>query len=335
MKIHLPQFIAVFWLLAQMGVQALNPTEVEGQVAVDVDRSKPVWTIMVTNHSAQKLSYEMLGTVPRGLGLEVWDIDGNSEGLRIHAEDLAKFLNVDGFPASISEIPPGKSQEFRLDRKSMSTTDDMTLAKWERAKRIGYYKCRVFFGVYASRMMSISPEPRPQDQVDMDPDETAATGLPDAGEGSKEGEPFGFRLRRMLNDKKLALVDWNRGSDKEGEYHIDYLTCEKAEFDRMAPWDGSKVLEMPMHDLVTRAHEIARQKFQQCRFAGLMINPCGDAASKRYVTFSFEEDRDEIMVQLLLNGATVKTTRLGVTKEQYAQLEEYGIPQLRESNPHD
>lgn len=328
MKIHLPQFTAVFWLLAQMGVQALNPTEVEGQVAVEVDRSKPVWTITVTNRSTQKLSYEMLGTVPRGLGLEVWDIDDNSEGLRIHAEDLARFMNVDGFPASISEIPPGQSQEFRLDRKSMSTTDDMTLAKWERAKRIGHYRCRVFFGVYASRMMSVSPEPRSIDQVDVDPD--ARTGLPDSGDRSKEGEPFGFRLRRMLKDKKLALVDWNRGSDKEGEYHVDYLTCEKAEFDRMAPWDGSKPLEMPMHDLVIRAHEIARQKLQQCRFAGLMIDPCRDAASKRFVTFSFEDERDDIMVQLLLNGAPVKTTRLGVTKEQYAQLEEYGIPQLRE-----
>jgi hypothetical protein len=80
MKIHISQFIALFWLFAQMGVHALNPAEVEGQVTVEVDRSKPVWIVTVTNHSAQKLSYEMMGKVPRGLGLEVWDPD-NCDGV--------------------------------------------------------------------------------------------------------------------------------------------------------------------------------------------------------------------------------------------------------------
>ncbi|MFT5109689.1 MAG: hypothetical protein ACI8XO_002054 [Verrucomicrobiales bacterium] len=46
-----------------MGVQAFDPTEVDGAVTVEVDRSKPIWAIKVKNHSNLELNYEMMGKV--------------------------------------------------------------------------------------------------------------------------------------------------------------------------------------------------------------------------------------------------------------------------------
>ncbi len=125
----------------------MDPTEVDGVVAVEVDRTERVWAVEVTNGSKQKLRYEMMGKVPRGLGLEVWDPENIEYGVRVHAESLADFLNIDGVPADIREIAPGASEKFLLNLESMSATSDLALAKWERAKRIGHYDCRVFFGV--------------------------------------------------------------------------------------------------------------------------------------------------------------------------------------------
>jgi hypothetical protein len=62
----------------------------------------------------------------------------------------------------------------------------------------------------------------------------------------------------------------------------------------------------------------------------MQINPCEDDDTKHYASVYFADDRDEIVIDLLLNGSTTKTTKLTVTKEQYKQLEDYGIPKIRE-----
>lgn len=126
-----------------------------GNITVVVDRSEPTWKVTVTNASDEALTYEMMGKVPRGLGVELWEDDA---GIRIHAEDLAKYLNVDGFPAGLQKIEPKSSVTFRLNPKSMSATDHTQLEKWQNIEKTGNYVRRVFFGVYASRLMSVSPE---------------------------------------------------------------------------------------------------------------------------------------------------------------------------------
>lgn len=311
-------------MLIPSDVVAMEPTQVDGAVSIDVDSSKPVWPVTVTNRSEDTLSYEMMGKVPRGLGLELWEDEGS--GVRIHAEDLAESLNVDGFPADIREIPPGKSEVFQLDPRSMSATDATALAKWRRAERLGSYQCRVVFGVYSSRLITVSPPERRRVRKDEDQTEDAPPPVPD-GE-----ELFGLRLRRMLDGKKLALVDWNLGSDNEDEHHLTYTTCAKDDFERMAPWDGSSAAGKAMHELVAAARERARRDFPQCTFEGLMVQPCEDDPSKRFVSVWFRDRSlpawDDITIHLLLNGAATKTTRLPVTAEQAGELSEYRIPKL-------
>ncbi len=320
MKKYWFHLIAAFWLMTQSGLQALDPTEVDGFVSVEVDRSKAVWEITIANHSSQKLSYEMMGKVPRGLGMELWEPDVSASVIRLHAGDLAQYLGVDGFPADIREILPGKAQVFQLDPRSMSTTDATTFAKWKRAERMGYYDCRVVFGIYASRLISVSPEDKPANSSKVDQPKITAI------EDSNEGGLFGIRLRRILNEKGLALVSWHRGSDRKGEYHISYTTCAKADLGRMASWDGSKAVGLELHPLVTRAHEIARQKIAGCGFDGLIIDPCEDDGSKFYASIYFSDDQEDIVINLLLNGSPTETTRLSLTQEQYQELAEYEIP---------
>lgn len=329
---HILLLLAILCLLTQGRVQAYDPTEVNGVVTIKVDRTKPVWTITVTNHSAQKLSYEMMGKVPRGLGLELWDMWDGSGGMQIHAEDLAESLNVDGFPANIREISPGKSQVFQLNPKSMSTTDDMALAKWERAKRIGYYNCRVFFGVYASRLMSVAPRESAKDQQGNGEPKPPPAWLADEGAGDANDGILGFRLRRMLDNENLSLVSWHRGSGREGDYHITYTTCRKSDLEVMVPLNENKPMDLPLSKLIAKAQTIARQKIRDCSFKGLIIDPCEDDSSKYYAKLYFADDRDDTAVSLLMNGASTNTTRLPVTEEQYKELAEYRIPKLREQN---
>lgn len=155
MKTLRPILAATIWLFAQTGSQAYDPTKVDGIVTVSVDRSEPVWKVVVSNTSDQELTYEMMGKVPRGLGIELWN---DEVGSRIHAEDLAKFLNIDGFPADLRKLEPKASVTFLLDPKSMSSTDSKKLEEWKKIERMGYYDCRVFFGIYASRLISVSPK---------------------------------------------------------------------------------------------------------------------------------------------------------------------------------
>ncbi len=314
------------WLVMQMGVPALDPTEVNGAVTVEVDRSQPVWSVTVTNHSTEKLSYEMMDKVPRGLGMEVWVEDEKHGGLRIHAENLA-FMNMDGFPADIRAIEPGKSEKFQLDPKSMSTADERIRAGWERAKRIGYYDCRVVFGNYASRLMSVSPAEKPKKQGQ--DGKSAPAWFSDAVKDSKDGELVGMRLRRKLNAEQRSIVHWHHGSESNGEDYIEFTTCAKADIDKMAPWDGSKPAELALHELVIRAKMIAREKdaaFQFVALNSIVIEPCEDDLSKHYAYISLESKDDEVTIELLLNGAPLETTRLRVTEEQREEFSEYRIP---------
>ncbi len=316
--------IFTFWLLTHMGVLAFDPTEVNGSVTVEVDRTKPMWIITVTNLSDEKLRYEMMGKVPRGLGIELWDLDHKHGGIRVHAEDLAKSLNIDGFPADLREIAAGQSEKFLLDPKSMSTTDDTTLLQWKRARDNGYYQCRVFFGMYASRLMNISPADKPKKPDDAENAKPAW--LSDLLKETQEKALTGTRLRHLFNAQKRSLVHWHRGSDRKDEYHVEFTTCAKDDFEKMAPWDGSKPLEMALHEIVTRAQAEARKKDDTFRFFSLYIETCEDDTSKRYASIGFESDDDDVTIELLLNGAPLQTTTLQLTKEQYDELSEYGIP---------
>jgi hypothetical protein len=198
----LPQIISIIWLGFQVGLHAMDPTKVDGVVTVEVDRIARVWAIKVTNGSKQKLSYEMMGQVPRGLGLEVWDPDKSEYGVRVHAENLA-HMNMDVFPADIRVIAPGATEKFQLNQESMSASSDLALAKWERAKRIGYYDCRVFFGEYASRLLSVAPRERDKPPESDKAKDDAPTWLETKHGESGESAIFGFKLRRMLNEKNL------------------------------------------------------------------------------------------------------------------------------------
>ncbi|MBT8038200.1 MAG: hypothetical protein KJO21_11705 [Verrucomicrobiae bacterium] len=309
----------------------MDPTKVDGVVAVDVDRTERVWTVEVTNASKQALRYEMMGKVPRGLGLEVWDPDKAEYGVRVHAENLAQ-MNMDVFPADIREIAPGTSEKFHLNPASMSTTSDLTLAKWERAKRYGYYECRVFFGVYASRLLSVAPRDRLNSPERDKPKEDAPLWSKTKDEENEKNAIFGFKLRRMLNEKSLAIVSWHRGSDSGDDYYITYTTCPKAELEAMKPMDENKTMEIPLPKLIAKAQAIAKKKLKDCTFEGLMINPCEDDDKKHYASVYFVDDRDDTEIDILLNGVTTETTKLSVTKEQYKQLKDYRIPKIREQD---
>jgi len=315
--------IFVLWLLTHMGVLAFDPSEVNGPVTVEVDRSKPAWIVTVTNLSAEKLSYEMMGKVPRGLGIELWDLDNKHGGIRVHAEDLAKSLNIDGFPADIREIAAGQSEKFLLDPKSMSTTDDTTLLQWKRARDIGYYQCRVFFGMYASRLMNVFPADKPKKP---DTEKAEPAWLSDVLKETQEKALTGTRLRHLFNAQKRSLVHWHRGSDRKDEYHVEFTTCAKDDFEKMTPWDGTKPLEIALHELVTRAQAEARKKDDTFRFSSMTIEPCEDDSAKYYASIYFDSDDDDVDIEFLLNGAPVQTMTLRLTKEQYEELHEFGIP---------
>jgi hypothetical protein len=334
-KMKFPQLVSFIWLATQIGLHAMDPTKVDGVVAVEVDQTERVWTVEVTNGSKQKLRYEMMGKVPRGLGLEVWDPENSEYGVRVHAEGLAESLNIDGFPADIREIAPGASEKFQLNPESMSTTSDLALAKWERAKRIGYYDCRVFFGVYSSRLLSVAPKERLNSSDKDKPKEDVSLWLEAKQDESEEGAIFGFKLRRMLNEKNLAIVSWHRGSDRKDQYYITYTTCRKADLDAMERMDESKPMEIPLPKLIAKAELMAKKKLKDCTFEGLIIDPCEDDDAKHYASVYFADDRDDTTINILLNGATTETTKLSVTKEQYKQLEDYGIPKIREQGGAD
>lgn len=330
MKMHFSRLVSIIWLTTQIGLHAMDPTKVDGVVAVEVDQTERVWTVEVTNGSKQTLRYEMMGKVPRGLGLEVWDPDNSEYGVRVHAEGLAASLNIDGFPADIREIAPGASEKFQMNPKSMSTTSDLALAKWERAKRIGYYDCRVFFGVYSSRLLSVAPSERTSHPESDKHKENARSLLDSMPQEKGENALMGFKLRRMMNDRKLALVSWSRGSDKDDEYHITYTTCRKADLEAMMRMEENKTMEITLPQLIAKAEAIAKKDLKDCTFEGLIIDPCEDDNTKHYASIYFAEDRGDMTVEILLNGASTETTKLSVTKEQYKQLEDYGIPKIRE-----
>jgi hypothetical protein len=329
MKLH--QLVSITWLAFHIGLYAMEPTKVDATVTIEVDRTERVWTIKVTNSSKQKLSYEMMDKVPRGLGLEVWDPDKSEYGVRVHAENLAQ-INTDGFPADIREIAPGASEKFQLNPESMSTSSDLALAKWERAKRYGYYECRVVFGVYASRLLSVAPRERDKLPESDKSKDDAPTWLETKHGESGENAIFGFKLRRMLNEKNLAIVSWHRGSDSGDDYHITYTTCPKAGLDAMKPMDENKRMEIPLPKLIAKAELIAKKKLKDCTFEGLIIDPCEDDDTKHYASVYFADDRDDVVIDILLNGATTETTKLTVTKEQYKQLEDYRIPKIRKQD---
>lgn len=311
----------VLWLAAHLFAHAFDPSSVRGVVAVEVDRSKPVWAITVTNQSAEKLSYEMIGKVPRGLGLEVWGSGEDDTAFRVHAEDLAEYLNVDGFPADLREILPGKSATFQINPKSMSATDIETFLKWKKINEDGYYTCRVVFGIYSSRLMEVSPPKNPSKKKSPTPPREAKI-KPD----STSKELYGLQLRQILNDQGLALVSWHRGTDSKGEPYVHLTTCPKAEFDKMAPWDGTQKLEPSLSQLTIEARTIARQVIKNCELDDLAISSCQDDFSKRYVTFWFSHDRDDTSVKLLLNGAPTTSQKINITPEHEEELAKYGIP---------
>lgn len=323
MKFFYFPIIFLLWFFTPIGALAYDPTEVNGSVTVEVDRSKPAWIVTVTNLSDEKLRYEMMGKVPRGLGIELWDLDNKHGGVRIHAEDLAKSLHIDGFPADIREIAAGQSEAFLLDPKSMSTTDDTSLLQWKRARDSGYYQCRVFFGMYASRLMTVSPADKPKKPS---AEKAEPAWLSDALKKTQDKALTGTRLRHLFNAQKRSLVHWNRGSASKDEYHVEFTTCAKDDLEKMAPWDGSKPLEMALHELVTRAQAEARKKDDTFRFFSMLIDPCEDDSAKYYASIYFESDDDDIGIEFLLNGSPLQTTKLRLTKEQYDELSEYGIP---------
>ena len=323
MKFFYFPLIFLLWFFTPIGALAYDPTEVNGSVTVEVDRSKPAWIVTVTNLSDEKLSYEMMGKVPRGLGLELWDLDNKHGGVRVHAEDLAKSLNIDGFPADIREIAAGQSEKFLLDPKSMSTTDDTSLLQWKRARDNGYYQCRVFFGMYASRLMTVSPADKPKKPG---AEKAEPAWLSDALKETQEKALTGTRLRHLFNAQKRSLVHWHRGSKRKDEYHVEFTTCAKDDFEKMAPWDGSKPFEMELHELVKRAQAEAHKKDDTFRFFSMLIDPCEDDAAKYYASIYFESDDDDVAIEFLLNGSPLQTTKLRLTKEQYDELSEYGIP---------
>jgi hypothetical protein len=117
------------------------------QVTISVDRSEPIWLISVTNHGVVSLEYEMMGKVPRGLGIEFWS---GGLGRIVHAENLAELLYTHGNPADMRKIEPGGSEDFKLDPRTTSAEDDDTLERWSRAYDREHYDIRVFFGDFAS-----------------------------------------------------------------------------------------------------------------------------------------------------------------------------------------
>ncbi|MFK7851194.1 MAG: hypothetical protein AB8D78_09475 [Akkermansiaceae bacterium] len=303
---------------------ALEPNEVDENVDVEVDRTESIWKVKVTNRSSEELRYEMMGEVPRGLALELWDFDETETGVRIHAEDLAKYLGVDGFPADIRTIPAGEVETFFLNPKSMSATNKLSLAKWERAKRGRYYQCRVVFGRYSSRMLDVSPKVK----IRKSSNEPEPEWVADLLKNTKEDEPFGFQIRKMLNEKDLALIDWHKGSDRKDVYHASIRTAPKGDFEKLVAHDGTRAASLPLQELVKIAKKAAAKKIEDCEFEGLMVNPSEDDQLKYFYSIYFTNDEDDTEIHLLSNGTIVQDIRIELTKEQYDQLSEYRIPQL-------
>lgn len=148
--------------------------------------------------------------------------------------------------------------------------------------------------------------------------------------GSWAGDPLGVRIRKELEQQNLALVDWNRGSDHKGDFYVELTTSTKKDFSEAIPWNGSKELQAPIEVLVRRAREDASKLHKKFSFEGLMINPCRDDPSKRFITVWFQDTNspsyDDIMIHLLLNGAKTNTKRRSVTSEEYKELSDHGIP---------
>ena len=324
MKTHLFLLIAILLLILQGAVPATGLAGEGGRVSVEVDRSKAVWAVTITNHGAESLSYEMFGKLPRELGMELWEPDVQDSGIRLHAGDLALSADMDVFPGDFRELLPGKKVVFQLDPREMSTKNATTLAKWKRAERIGYYECRVVFGVHASPLIRVSPAEKPPG---VRPAERPKFPSPEAG---AKDELIGIRLRRMLEEKGLALVSSTRGTDEKGEYYVEYTTCKKADLESMAAWNEPKPTEPGLHQLVETAQTVARKRLSGCNFDSLIIERCEDDDSKRYASIWFSTDQDDIVIDLLLNGAPTETKKLGLTEEQYKELSEYGIPKLPE-----
>ena len=184
MRISLLAALGVMCLLGATMARALDPTAVDGVVSVTVDQSKQPWSVTVTNRSDQEVTYEMMGKVPRGLGIELWE---EGIGTQLHAEDLAEYLDTDGFPADLRELKPKGAVRFQLNPKSMSSTDQEQFEKWEQIERIGYYNCRVFFGVYASRIFSV--EPTTKNKRGYDDSATALKSEPVTADEKGEEEP--------------------------------------------------------------------------------------------------------------------------------------------------
>ena len=155
--------IAFTFLIGATKLEAYDPDVVDGLVNIEVKTEGEKWQVIVTNMSKQDLTYEMMGEVPRGLGVELWE---GQSAIKLHAGDLAEWLDTDGFPADLREIKAGKSVTFQFNPKAMSATDDEFLKSWKTSLRSGYYDFRVFFGVYASRLMSISPKKKPANKAE-------------------------------------------------------------------------------------------------------------------------------------------------------------------------
>ena len=195
----------------------------------------------------------MIGKVPRGLTLEVWGYWEEHKILRIYAEDLAEYLNVDGFPADIRKIHPGKSVNFPLNPKSMSATSVEAFTKWKKAEEWGTYSCRVVFDEYTSPRLEIS-------SPDTERARSPKAKDPEIKIDSESKELFGIQLRRILEKKNQALVSYHRGSGVKDDYFIRLRICPKDKFEKLADRDGSAPLEKPFHNLVTIGEKLAKQE---------------------------------------------------------------------------
>ena len=141
-----------------------HSSESVSQVTVNVDCSKSVWKVTVTNFGSTPIAYEMLEKVPRGLGIEFWFGD---VGYEIHADNLAELLSTHGFPADMRAIEPGGNAVFHLNPKKMSAEKPESLKIWEREFDLGFNDFRVFFGDFASPRIRHSPldKTKPNDNL--------------------------------------------------------------------------------------------------------------------------------------------------------------------------
>lgn len=313
--------ITLLWL-GTHALGAFEPARVNGVVSIEVDHSKPIWSVKVTNQSKDELSYEMMGKVPRGLGLEVWGPWKEHEILRVHAEDLAEYLNVDGFPADIRILHPGKSITFPLNPKSMSATSVEAFSKWKTTVERGYYHCRTFFGHYSSPAFEISPPERKKAK----PPQKKEPAIP---LDPNSEEHYGIQFRRNLEKNNQALVHYYSGSRADDDYYLELSTYPKAEFDKLADWDGSAPLAVPFHKLVNIGKQIAAQKLKKFILDELYFFQTQDCSSKHYFVLSFSNDDDQITIELLPDGTPITSTKLKLNVQQYRDIREHGIPLLK------